>query len=85
MQFVDAYIITSFDENLNENVAECDRRIEYLTGFKGAVGTVVVTPTAVAMFTEERFLAQANYELECEWLVFNSNSETNLTSWIAVS
>lgn len=84
MRSIDAYIITSYDENLNENLAPCDRRIEYLTGYKGAVGTVVVTQNSAAIFTDERYVAQANYELECNWLIFDSRNEQNITSWIAV-
>lgn len=66
-------------------MAPCDRRIEYLTGYKGAVGTVVVTQNAAALFTDARYAAQANYELECNWQIFDNQHELNITSWIAVS
>lgn len=39
---VNAYIVTSYDEHQNEDVAEWDKRRQYLTGFTGTVGDAVV-------------------------------------------
>lgn len=39
---VDAYILTSYDEHLNEELVDSDKRIEYLTGFSGTGATLVV-------------------------------------------
>lgn len=40
---VNAYIVTSFDEHQNEDVADCDKRREYITGFTGTIGDAVVS------------------------------------------
>lgn len=37
-----AYIVTSFDEHLNENVNDHDKRRQYISGFTGLNGHVVV-------------------------------------------
>lgn len=39
---VGAYIVTSYDEHQNEDVAEWDKRRQYLTGFTGTIGDAVV-------------------------------------------
>lgn len=39
---VDAYILTSFDEHLNDELMASDKRMQYLTGFSGTGAVVVV-------------------------------------------
>lgn len=41
-----------------------------------------ITMNSVALWTEERFLAQANSELNCDWKIFNINEEPSLTEYI---
>lgn len=82
-----AYIITAFDEHLNTDVAERDQRRHFISGFAGAIGDAVITADAVAMWTNDRFVAQANYELACEWQIFStdrvrSGEHQNMTEWL---
>lgn len=39
---IDAYIVTRWDEHLNEDVGESDKRIQYITGFTGKNADAVV-------------------------------------------
>lgn len=82
-----AYIISGVDEHLNTDVAERDRRRQFISGFAGAVGDAVVTADAVAVWTNDRYVAQANYELACEWKIFStdrvrSGEHRNMTDWL---
>lgn len=40
---IDVYIIPTFDENLNDHVADYDKRLQYVTGFTGDYGFAVVS------------------------------------------
>lgn len=84
---VHAYIVTNFDEHLNDDVAPRDRRREYISGFAGRIGDAVITHDSVAMWTNDRYVAQANYELDCEWQLFSvdradGRAAPNVTVWL---
>lgn len=40
---IDAYIITSYDEHLNEDIADYDKRRQYISGFTGPTAVIVVS------------------------------------------
>lgn len=40
---IDAYIVTTWDEHLNEYVSDHDKRTQYISGFTGRVAHVVVS------------------------------------------
>lgn len=63
---LDAYIVPSTDEHQNEYVPECARRIQWLTGFTGSAGTVVVTRHKAGLWTDGRYHLQAKHELDLE-------------------
>lgn len=80
---IDGYIITSYDEHQSEFVAEEDKRRQYLTGFNGTNGDAVVTMTKCALWTDERFIQQADSELDCEWMIFKMGESPSISQWIA--
>lgn len=81
---IDAYIITSYDEHLNDEVAESDLRRHYLTGFLGSSANAVVTMQSVAIWTDDRYVVQADSELDCDWKIFKDNEQPNIPTWISV-
>lgn len=81
---IDAYIETSYDDHLNENVHAHDRRIQYLTGFTGNLATLLVTNAESVLFTTSRYIAQADSETDCDWTLFVTNETVNLSDWISV-
>lgn len=40
---IDAYIIPTYDEHLNDHVADYDKRLQHITGFTGDYGFAVVS------------------------------------------
>lgn len=83
-QALSAYIVSSFDDHQNEDVADCDKRREYISGFSGLRADVVITNKSLALWTPERYLAQANSELDCDWTIFDMQNYPSITDWIGV-
>lgn len=81
---IDAYIITSFDEHLNDHLQEFDQRHVFISNFTGKVATVVVTMKSVALWTDERFLSLANEELDCDWHIFKMEESPTVAEWLGV-
>lgn len=60
---LDAIIIPSSDPHQSEYLAECWKFREYLSGFSGSFGTLVVTREAAGFWTDSRYFLQAENEL----------------------
>ncbi len=60
----EAYIIFGTDPHLSEYVAPRWRDREWLSGFSGSAGTLVVTAEDAVLFTDPRYHLQAGRELE---------------------
>jgi|Deesub1362B_J571_1020462.scaffolds.fasta_scaffold01572_3 Xaa-Pro aminopeptidase len=61
---VHAYLVPSSDPHQNESVPPCWRRREWISGFRGSAGTVVVTQDRAALWTDGRYHLQAQEELD---------------------
>lgn len=59
-----AYIIPSNDPHMSEYVADNWNHREYISGFTGSAGTVVVTKKKAGLWTDGRYFQQAADELE---------------------
>lgn len=60
---IDVYIIPSTDPHLGEYVSDHWRIIEWLTGFSGSAGTVVITKSFAGLWTDSRYFLQAETQL----------------------
>lgn len=61
---VDAYIIPSSDAHLSEYVADHFKAREWISGFTGSAGTVVVSKNHAGLWTDSRYFLQAEEELK---------------------
>ncbi len=61
---IDAYIINGNDPHLSEYVPERWRTREWVSGFTGSYGRVVVTLNKSALWTDSRYFIQAEKELK---------------------
>nr|WP_302830281.1 aminopeptidase P family protein [uncultured Bacteroides sp.] len=61
---IDAFIIPSTDSHLSEYVAAHWQSREWLSGFTGSAGTVVVTDKQAGLWTDSRYFLQAARQLE---------------------
>lgn len=60
---IDAYIIPSSDPHNSEYVADCWKSREWISGFTGSAGVVVVTHSHAGVWTDSRYFLQAETEL----------------------
>lgn len=63
-QQIDAYIIPSSDPHLSEYPADRWKAREWISGFTGSAGTVVVTADKAVLWTDSRYFLQAGIQLE---------------------
>jgi len=61
---VDAYVITGADPHLSEYLAEHWKFREYMSGFTGSAGTIVITGEEAGLWTDSRYFLQAEQELK---------------------
>lgn len=61
---IDAYIVCTDDFHGSEYVGEYFRSREYLSGFTGSAGTLVVTLDSAALWTDGRYFIQAKAQLD---------------------
>ncbi|MRT94071.1 aminopeptidase P family protein [Ancylomarina sp. 16SWW S1-10-2] len=61
---IDAYIITSSDPHMSEYVPEHWKSRQWISGFTGSAGTVVITNKKAGLWTDSRYFLQAEKQLE---------------------
>lgn len=61
---IDGYIIPMTDPHIGEYVPEHWKCIEWLTGFTGSAGTVVITSSFAGLWTDSRYFLQAEEQLK---------------------
>ncbi|MEJ8553180.1 aminopeptidase P family protein [Tepidibacter sp. Z1-5] len=61
---IDAYIIPSDDSHQSEYVGDYFKCREFISGFTGSAGTVVVTQNEAGLWTDGRYFIQAATQLE---------------------
>ncbi|XP_037953198.1 xaa-Pro aminopeptidase 2-like [Teleopsis dalmanni] len=79
---IDAYILPSYDDHLNQEVAAHERRLHYLTGFTGIKAFAAITHKGAALWLEDRYVQQADGELDCEWDIYRMNDTTTIAIWL---
>ncbi|MCB9466145.1 MAG: aminopeptidase P family N-terminal domain-containing protein [Candidatus Eisenbacteria bacterium] len=60
---LDAYLVPSTDPHQSEYVPECWQRRQWISGFTGSAGEVVVTKKHAGLWTDGRYFLQAEDEL----------------------
>lgn len=60
---IDAYIITTSDYHSSEYIGEYFKERQYMSGFTGSAGTMVVLADKAALWTDGRYFLQAAEEL----------------------
>lgn len=81
---IDAYIIPTSDEYQNEYVPDHNKRLEYITGFTGSNGRVIITRDKGYFFTDGRYTAQAKQELSDFYTIFDLKEEAPLPTGVKV-
>ena len=61
---IDAYIIPTSDPHMSEYPADCWKSREWISGFTGSAGTVIITADKAGLWTDSRYFLQASTQLE---------------------
>lgn len=61
---IEAYVIPGSDEHQNEYLPEMWKRREWISGFTGSAGSVVVTLDKAGLWTDSRYYLQAEEQLK---------------------
>ncbi|EMP39774.1 Xaa-Pro aminopeptidase 1 [Chelonia mydas] len=64
---IQAYIVPSGDAHQSENIAPCDCRRAFISGFDGSAGTAIITEQKAAMWTDGRYFLQAAQQMDGNW------------------
>lgn len=78
----DAYLLPVGDEFLSEFPPASARRVEWLTGFTGSAGTVVITEQAAMLFTDGRYTLQAAAQLDDSLYAVADSTKQNPIYWL---
>ena len=69
------YVCFHMDAHNSEYIAECDERIEFISGFSGSNGIVVVTADQALMWTDGRYYLQAGKQLQEGWVMMKMEAD----------
>ena len=61
---IDAYISPTSDPHMSEYPADCWKYREWISGFTGSAGTVIITADKAGLWTDSRYFLQASTQLE---------------------
>lgn len=81
---LDAYLVGMEDYHFSEYLSNADKRIEFISGFTGSAGTVVITLDNAALWTDGRYHAQAAEELDENWLLMKKGTPgvPSIAQWL---
>lgn len=90
---IQAYLLPYADAHQSEYLASQDKRINYISGFSGSAGTVVITHDEALLWTNDKYFDQARKELNPpdawilmnDWLPETSDIETWLVENLPVN
>lgn len=77
---VDVYIIPTADYHASEYISSFFKEREYMSGFTGSNGTLVITQYDAALFTDGRYFIQAEEELKGTEIVLMKMGESGVPS-----
>ncbi|KAF6214837.1 hypothetical protein GE061_009580 [Apolygus lucorum] len=69
---LNGYLVTSYDQHISEQVAERDRRLQFMTGFTGHTGNAIITDTDAYLWADGRYHIQAEKEVQNPFRVMKS-------------
>lgn len=86
LEGADGFILSNGDEFFSEYPPEHEKRLEWLTGFSGTAGTVVVLdheqPSHSAFFTDGRYILQAKQEIDESLYQIHNISDITPLQWL---
>ncbi|HIP24560.1 MAG TPA: aminopeptidase P family protein [Rhodobacteraceae bacterium] len=79
---LDGFLIPRADAHRGENVAPCDERLAWLTGFTGSDGHCAVLPNIAGVFVDGRYTLQIRSQIDLEAFTPQAIPEDRLSDWL---
>ena len=87
-EHLDAFIVVSSDPHSSEYVADCWKSREWISGFDGSAGTVVVTADKALLWTDSRYWLAAEKSLAgtgFELMKDGASDTPSITVWLCAN
>ena len=82
---LDGFIQPRADSYLGEYVPECDARLEWLSGFTGSAGVILILHNQVVLFVDSRYTIQAKNETKNTGIKVILSSKQSLEKYMALN
>ncbi len=79
---LDGFLIPRADAHQGENVAPCDERLAWLTGFTGSDGHAAVLPEIAGVFVDGRYTLQVRKQIDLAVFTPQAIPEDRLSDWL---
>ena len=79
---LDGFLIPRADAHRGENVAPCDERLAWLTGFTGSDGHCAVLPDIAGVFVDGRYTLQVRNQIDLSVFTPQAIPEDSLSDWL---
>lgn len=82
---IDAYLIPSSDPHISEYLPDRYKCVEWVSGFTGSAGTLVITQSFAGLWTDSRYFVQAGEQLQgtgFELVPLKKQGAFEYVSWI---
>ena len=79
---LDGFLVPRADAHRGENVAPCDERLAWLTGFTGSDGHCAVLPDIAGVFVDGRYTLQVRTQIDLAVFTPQAIPEDTLSDWL---
>jgi Xaa-Pro aminopeptidase len=79
----DGFVLPVSDEYLSEYQAPQHKRLEWLCGFDGSAGTLIITQDKAVLFTDGRYTLQAANQLDASIFNVINYAQTKITDYLS--
>ncbi len=80
---VAAFLVPRADAHMGENVAPCDERLAWLTGFTGSAGACAVLMDRAGVFADGRYTLQVQAQVDLAVFTPVASLDVMLADWLA--
>ncbi len=79
---LDGFLVPRADAHRGENVAPCDERLAWLTGFTGSDGHAAVLPEIAGVFVDGRYTLQVRKQIDTKVFTPQAIPDDKLADWL---
>ncbi len=79
---IDAFLVPRADAHQGENVAACDERLAWLTGFTGSAGFAIAGLETAGLFVDGRYTIQSRIEVDVSAFTILRHPDDTAANWL---